>query len=236
MSMFSVGWSAGGRGRRRPVGASYLDPISGHVRTRRSARTVEASTRSAATTASQYHPVSEVSSSEARVRRRTCSTRWSGRVKGAHSDGCGVAQAGQYGQRRDGPAEPPAGDQQDAPAGQHDEGERAWRAATWPTSPRRHAPVGEPVPRSRVGSGAVDPGLAGGPRPPARRSDAQRDDGAEGAPRRRGSHLVLGAGVSHRPGAPGRRRSRCGRRCGRRRPPGRRRTGACRRRSRDGPP
>ena len=48
MSMFSVGWSAGASvgsvlsPPRAPVGASYLEPISGHVRTRRRARTVEA--------------------------------------------------------------------------------------------------------------------------------------------------------------------------------------------------
>ena len=99
------------------------------------------------------------------------------------------------------------GDQHDAPAGQHDQGQRACGRDLAGLVGQRHP--GEPVGRLAV---AVGPRAVAGHRGQPGGGEAEQHDRAEGT----------AAWVSHRgsPGA-GRRRSRCGRRCGRRRPPGR---------------
>ena len=112
---------------------------------------------------------------------------------------------GQRAEDGDGPADPPAGDQHDSPAGQHHQA-RAPATGIWPASERR---------RER----RVDPGaLLRWPRPttwcrrppPARRrASPSSRTGPNGAG-------LSPAPLSHRRApAAGPRRSRCGRRCGR---------------------
>ena len=110
----------------------------------------------------------------------------------------------------DDPADAAAGDQQDAPAGEHDQRRGRRPAAPWPPQWCRRASAADPL--SALRDVAAHPGPVAGDG-----GEAGRGERRAGRPGR-----SVGAGaLSHRRPAARRRRSRCGRRCGRPGPPGR---------------